>query len=123
MPRHPAIHEVYIPTLAYHCSVCDHGPLKTTRLIPATAEGDLVCRKHWDRKYWWCQNHGGHLVDAYAAWEAGNRWKEKCPGPDPKPTPTPTCQHCGEDFIPKRSDAKFCSSKCRVAAHRGARAS
>jgi len=23
------------------------------------------------------------------------------------------CQHCGNDFIPRRSDAKFCTSKCR----------
>lgn len=25
------------------------------------------------------------------------------------------CANCGEDFKPKRTDAKFCSSKCRVA--------
>ncbi len=23
------------------------------------------------------------------------------------------CRYCGDDFVPKRSDAKFCSSKCR----------
>lgn len=28
------------------------------------------------------------------------------------------CAHCGAAFIPKRSDSKFCSGKCRVAAHR-----
>ena len=25
-----------------------------------------------------------------------------------------TCDHCGESFTPKRSEAKFCSTKCRV---------
>ncbi len=28
------------------------------------------------------------------------------------------CSHCSESFTPKRSDSRFCSTKCRVAAHR-----
>jgi hypothetical protein len=28
------------------------------------------------------------------------------------------CAHCGERFAPKRSTARFCSTACRVAAHR-----
>jgi hypothetical protein len=28
------------------------------------------------------------------------------------------CQHCGQMFQPARSDAKFCSTRCRVANHR-----
>ena len=28
------------------------------------------------------------------------------------------CVHCGEDFKPKRATAMFCSSNCRVKAHR-----
>ena len=31
------------------------------------------------------------------------------------------CEVCGNDFEPKRSTARFCSSKCRVAAHRAAK--
>jgi hypothetical protein len=30
------------------------------------------------------------------------------------------CDGCGAVFMPKRSDAKFCSGRCRVAAHRRA---
>jgi predicted RNA-binding Zn-ribbon protein involved in translation (DUF1610 family) len=30
------------------------------------------------------------------------------------------CQHCGAAFTPARSTARFCSPKCRVAAHRQA---
>lgn len=29
----------------------------------------------------------------------------------------PECEHCGSDFV-GRSDARFCSTQCRVAAHR-----
>ena len=28
------------------------------------------------------------------------------------------CAECGERFTPKRSTARFCSARCRVAAHR-----
>ena len=33
-----------------------------------------------------------------------------------------TCAHCGETFTPKRSTAQFCSTRCRVAAHRASAA-
>ena len=29
------------------------------------------------------------------------------------------CASCGESFTPKRSDAKFCSDRCRQRMHRG----
>jgi len=28
------------------------------------------------------------------------------------------CDRCGDPFVPTRSDARFCSDRCRVAAHR-----
>jgi hypothetical protein len=34
-------------------------------------------------------------------------------GHEPRP-----CDHCGEDFLPARADARFCSGRCRVAHHR-----
>jgi len=36
-----------------------------------------------------------------------------------KVKPAIDCGHCGESFTPARKDARFCSSKCRIAAHRG----
>lgn len=30
------------------------------------------------------------------------------------------CVHCGVTFAPKRSTARYCSTRCRVAAHRAA---
>lgn len=32
-----------------------------------------------------------------------------------------SCAHCGNPFTPKRSTATFCSTKCRVGAHRAAK--
>lgn len=32
------------------------------------------------------------------------------------------CDHCGERFMPKRRDARFCCAKCRVYANRSRRA-
>jgi hypothetical protein len=37
------------------------------------------------------------------------------------PRPTAECEHCTETFTQARSDARFCSTRCRVAAHRAAR--
>jgi hypothetical protein len=28
------------------------------------------------------------------------------------------CGHCGRQFVSRRRDAKFCSTRCRTAAHR-----
>ena len=33
------------------------------------------------------------------------------------------CDHCGATFTPERSTARYCSTRCRVAAHRAARCS
>lgn len=38
----------------------------------------------------------------------------------PRQDLTRACEHCGEMFTPTRSDARFCSTRCRVAAHRAA---
>ena len=48
-----------------------------------------------------------------AKWEAELR-----EGRYQKPIPQPTCKHCGEKFKAVRFDAKYCSPRCRVAAHR-----
>lgn len=32
----------------------------------------------------------------------------------------PICAHCGESFQPARADARYCSTACRVSAHRAA---
>jgi hypothetical protein len=34
------------------------------------------------------------------------------------PEPIAACVHCGDTFTRQRRTAKYCSTKCRVAAHR-----
>jgi len=51
--------------------------------------------------------------------EQWKRYKRRQRNHQPKPV---ACAHCGEEFTPKRSTATFCSAKCRVAAHRAAKA-
>jgi hypothetical protein len=29
-----------------------------------------------------------------------------------------TCKHCGQPFVPKRDDARYCSAACKQAAYR-----
>ena len=36
---------------------------------------------------------------------------------EPRSSPR-QCEQCGKTFTPTRSDARYCSTKCRVAAHR-----
>lgn len=36
-------------------------------------------------------------------------------------TPAPriqACDHCGDNYTPPRTDSRYCSGRCRVAAHR-----
>ena len=39
-----------------------------------------------------------------------------------KSTRTAPCAQCGEEFVSRRSDARFCSNRCRTAAHRSTHA-
>jgi hypothetical protein len=43
---------------------------------------------------------------------------EECRATPPEPKPTRECERCGNEFTPGRSDARFCSGRCRVAHHR-----
>ena len=45
-------------------------------------------------------------------WMRRHRAKRRTPPPARK------CPQCGKEFQPKRSDARFCSSACRVKSHR-----
>lgn len=35
--------------------------------------------------------------------------------------PAQNCAHCGEFYVPSRSDSRYCSGRCRVAVHRAVR--
>jgi hypothetical protein len=48
----------------------------------------------------------------------GTVWEWKPRVTDIAPRGTCACSMCGEQFVPKRSDAKTCSSRCRSKAYR-----
>jgi hypothetical protein len=106
--------------------------------------GDYVCQPCEDcglTIYWtgqWSLVDGFRCPKCYAKWKidqvrltARRRYRWKSRGPIsmvitagdlkvrvPRPLPDPTCKNCGVAFKAKRSDAKFCSPKCRVTANR-----
>jgi hypothetical protein len=48
---------------------------------------------------------------------ASQYWGDK---KDPAPVNlTRVCEQCSDEYTPNRSDSRYCSTKCRVAAHRG----
>ena len=49
--------------------------------------------------------------DAKAKWARENRRSRA------KPKEPKTCERCGVEFLPARSDAKFCSGLCRKRSH------
>jgi hypothetical protein len=44
-------------------------------------------------------------------------WRAMNPTEPAEPTERP-CEHCGEPFEARRRDARYCSGRCRTAAHR-----
>jgi hypothetical protein len=79
------------PCKKYHCPKCYPESLR-------------VQRNHRDRS-----RHG---------WRADKFEVIQCGAVNVRVNIRKPCDQCGEDFSGKRTDAKFCSDKCRVAAHR-----
>ena len=81
------------------CSTCDELMLKSL-----SAGGDRLCRQ--------CQREERRAAERKASMAYRIRHGLK-------KTPESTqCAECGATFSPKRSTAKYCSSYCRVRAHR-----
>jgi hypothetical protein len=117
----------------FDCPRCGQGDWYLRAARPL-ADGTLVCR--------WCFTDDdahdlvrcpgcGHMRpaseferDPDPVWDQiaaalGGRAPHKeclaCRAPQDRSRP---CERCGEPFTPTRSDARFCSGRCRVAAHR-----
>lgn len=58
--------------------------------------------------------HGCQAAATRSNWAKAKRKQRAVLAPDP----TTICQQCGATFHRKRSTARFCSTRCRVAAHR-----
>ena len=105
--------------MVYRCCYCNsarHVGYECPKYNQATC---LVCDRRYERKI------GGNLNDrvGYCSDEcrrerdhrrAVARWANR----PPREVEDRPCDRCGETFTPTRSDARYCSGRCRVAAHR-----
>ena len=64
------------------------------------------------RELLWTEERQNNRRNRNAEWMRKQRAQSK------QDRPTASCAHCGTEFAPKRSTAQFCSTRCRVAAHR-----
>jgi hypothetical protein len=115
---HPQLEKVEVVHRGYifECPGC--GRDFHVRYARVQADGSLRCPDCSNGSMCWCAGCG-------AAKPSGemqrNRWNEPghrcldCAAAEPQPK---TCDRCGEEFTPKRRDARYCSGRCRVAAHR-----
>src|SRR5215203_1298838 len=127
---HPRARSTWVEHWVYDCAKCG----RTQRLdfkTPCDEEGlRLYCPwcapqriktipgHDWTRpKFWWCRN-GQHVVALIGRNpRTGSEIFEPCKH-HAKADPTRECEHCSQPFTPSRYDARYCSGRCRVAAHR-----
>lgn len=122
---------------AYHCPRCeaereDYGRnrvwLDVAQAVPLADGRTLVCREHAteaERRNRWCDrcqrvkdcDEFDHVLDARGR-PKPLRWRRSCRDCLTPPPRVYECEHCHAPFEPWRSDARFCSGRCRVAAHR-----
>jgi hypothetical protein len=109
--EHPAIGIELSTIRVFTCADCGlKWPSRWT--IHCSEDGTrLYCRYcepsgcRWN----WCTRHG-HVITTGEC--------KKGYVPESSVVHTPTCQRCGQVFTARRSDARYCSGRCRVAAHR-----
>ena len=93
VPRH--MRGAKISSLRFHCCpVCQTWFIGKSRAV-CCSDG---CRKQHRRQ------RNTATVQRLRQGRRDDRWQN--------------CVHCSAEFTPKRSTAQFCSTKCRVAAHR-----
>ncbi len=92
------------------CAKAHSTPENAITIVETLAELDAIDRELWQSGLIWCQHLVDNLVDVYR-----NRKRN----PPSKPIVTDKCCfECGKLLVRKRTDAKYCSDNCRIAAHR-----
>jgi hypothetical protein len=114
---HPKAVLAFNPRWAYRCSKCGESYWLRWYVACDETGQDLYCRNcTLDSEFFWCRR-GQHVISG--GWQAIQPDRERGHATiKPKPDHTRACAHCGQTFTPKRSDARYCSGRCRVAAHR-----
>ncbi len=117
--------EVVQTIVVFDCAACSK-PYKI-RSARVQADGTLQCPNCSEAEsFRWCPQ-----CQQAKPWERFENvrhfarlgraeWCLECASVVPAVRPATSCDHCGTEFEPARSDARFCSGRCRVAAHRAA---
>jgi hypothetical protein len=122
---HPQLQKVEVVHTAYifECPGC--GEEFYVRAAWVQPDGSLKCPRCDDttrtRSFRWCP-----LCQQAKPWREFERDPRDhhprcldCASAGTQAPPQPkTCDHCGTEFTPTRTDARFCSGRCRIAAHR-----
>ena len=127
---HPQLHTIEIVQTVYAFNCAECGSEYYVRGAWTQADGTLRCgqcaekQPHgWPVHYYWCPRCRQAKRDCEKHWPSHRgQWCLDCSAAEKNPEPvTATCQHCGDSFNPKRRDARYCSTRCRTAAHRAKR--
>jgi hypothetical protein len=107
--------------LCFYCSKCGREKQFSWHYAHCTEVGELVCCVSTGLKLCrrCCQprrtgRDGGQFTGSQTVCDG-------CPGRPRADSREPlqvVCGNCGNTFAAKRSDSKFCSGRCRTAAHR-----
>ena len=107
----------------FYCSKCGREKPFSWHYAHCTESGDLVCCAATGWKLCRRCQQPRQRRGAENQFTISETVCDGCPGPhadmgDPLQL---VCSHCATSFTARRSDAKFCSGKCRTAAHRARR--
>ena len=98
------------------CEACFDGRGYKLRRQELEAKGPRHCRQCDRPIYGWYKRTSHCSAECTLKTQYQRMSEEKARLRKERP-----CPHCGETFKPKRSDARYCSTRCRVAAFRAAK--
>jgi len=108
----------------FTCPACE--TTKPLGRAQVNAGGTLICKTcayrhsdygHSDYDHIWCSTCKRALPPTSFSIFGNMEVELRC-NDCRNPVRNRTCQHCGQSFNAKRDDARYCSTRCRVAAHR-----
>ena len=106
---HPSAKTGTVRIWTYECAACGQT-FEARKFTPCDEDGTLYCSPDVPAGgHRWC-SVGGHVFVG-----------DKCTvshDKSVKPQNVRTCENCGKLMVGRRSDARYCSARCRVAAHR-----
>jgi hypothetical protein len=128
---HPQVYDRLImqTVVVFDCAQC--GETFYIRSAYVQGDGSLRCFRCSEHgrgviEYCWCpqcrKTKPFNEFEPRAASAERHRWCLECVAAMKEAESlTRACDQCGSEFTPTRRDARFCSGRCRVAAHRAVR--